>query len=329
MQDETKNSKLARGEYTQNAHPQNAHVEHAEHTVQPTEVMPKVRNNNETPTPTATPSTSNSAKKKLRFYKILQIFFLVVFIGCLAALGFIGAQYLIQRMNNQELADRVVLYTEEEANGGELAKMTIDWNALRAECPDIVAWVQIPGTIVNYPVVQGPDNEYYLHRSYDGTTSWASTGGTIFLDASNSANFSDANNVLYGHHMNDGSMFAEIATWENQDNFNAHRTIYVLTPSMNYRLTTFANVVTTGSDAIIQTQFSSADKLSEYVSDKMSRSVVSAPDYVHSWDNMVESVPAASKIGKMFMLVTCEYSRNDGRACICAYVSEQAVPLQG
>ncbi len=273
------------------------------------------------------PTNQNANKsKKSRIYRAAQIFFLLVFIVCLAILGFIAAQYIIQRMNNQDLADRVVLY-DENVNGGDLAKMTIDWDALRAECPDVVAWITIPDSVVNYPVVQGSDNEYYLHRSYDGTTSWASTGGTIFLDSGNTSNFSDENNVFYGHHMYDGSMFAEIASWENQDNFDDHRIIYVLTPTMNYRLTTFANVITTGDDAIIQTKFSTAEDFTEYVSDKMERSVVSAPDFVRPWDNMIESVPLASRIGKMFMLVTCEYSRNDGRACACAYVSEQARPL--
>ena len=264
-------------------------------------------------------------KKRPFFLRFLQGFFLLIFIACLVGLGFIAAQYIIQRMSNQDLADRVVLY--EDANGGDLAKMTIDWDTLRAECPDIVAWITVPNTVINYPIVQGPDNDYYLHRSYDGSATWASTGGTIFLDSSNTNDFSDQNNILYGHHMIDGSMFAELASWGNQDAFNEHRTIYVLTPTMNYRLTTFSNVLTTGTDAIIQTKFSTAESFTEYVQDKMNRSVVEAPSFTHSWDNITESVPRAELIGKMFMLVTCEYSRNDGRACICAYVAEQAAPL--
>ena len=80
----------------------------------------------------------------------------------------------------------------------------IDFSALDFQNPDVVAWIQIPGTQINYPVVQGKDNDYYLHRDLNGQKS---TAGTIFLDYADQADFSSLHNVLYGHHMKNGSMF--------------------------------------------------------------------------------------------------------------------------
>ena len=80
----------------------------------------------------------------------------------------------------------------------------IDFAVLDSQNPDVVAWIQIPGTQINYPVVQGKDNDYYLHRDLNGQKS---TAGTIFLDYADRADFSSLHNVLYGHHMNNGSMF--------------------------------------------------------------------------------------------------------------------------
>ena len=74
----------------------------------------------------------------------------------------------------------------------------IDFAVLDSQNPDVVAWIQIPGTQINYPVVQGKDNDYYLHRDLNGQKS---TAGTIFLDYADRADFSSLHNVLYGHHI--------------------------------------------------------------------------------------------------------------------------------
>lgn len=251
--------------------------------------------------------------KKKGAKRVIEIVLVAIIVACLAGIAVIGLQYFIQSQRYSQLSEKVY----DEGDGGELARMSVDWDALREECPDVIGWIVVPDTVINYPIVQGSDNEYYLHRSYDGTTSWLSTGGTIFLDATNNGDFSDENNALYGHHMNDGSMFASIASWTNQDEFDAHRTIYILTPKMNYRLETFSVVLTTGSDAIVKTNFDTAEEFAAYVQDKIDRSVVDASD----------SAVDSSTISKTFMLVTCEYSNYDGRECAYARVVEQAVPL--
>ena len=90
----------------------------------------------------------------------------------------------------------------------------IDFDGLRAMNGDIVAWIQIPGIGVDYPVVQGKDNEHYLHYTVDGK---ANKAGSIFLDYRNRADFIDSKMILYGHNMKDGSMFSNLKKYRDAD----------------------------------------------------------------------------------------------------------------
>lgn len=88
----------------------------------------------------------------------------------------------------------------------------IDFDGLRAINGDVVAWIQIPGIGVDYPVVQGKDNEHYLHYTFYGK---ANKAGSIFLDYRNRADFTDRKVILYGHNMKDGSMFSNLKKYQD------------------------------------------------------------------------------------------------------------------
>lgn len=80
-----------------------------------------------------------------------------------------------------------------------------DLDALREVNPDVVGWIYLPNSQVNYPIVQGEDNQYYLEHTWDNKKNIA---GSIFLEATNSADLSDCRSILYGHNMKNMSMFA-------------------------------------------------------------------------------------------------------------------------
>lgn len=245
-------------------------------------------------------------------WRVVFVVSLVVLIAALIGLGAIAFQYLSQ----QQAYDDLEQYASLSDSGNKtLAELSVDWDSLQAINPDIVAWIYIPNSPVNYPVVQGSDNEEYLHKAFDGSTGWLASAGTIFLDSANAADFSDRNSALYGHHMNDGSMFASLSNWQNNDEFNAHRDIYVLTPQGNYRLKTFALVKTTGDDALVQTNFSSDESYLSYIQDKLDRSVTTQEGEVLS----------AADIRQSMLFSTCEYSQADGRAVLFAAVVETTV----
>lgn len=88
----------------------------------------------------------------------------------------------------------------------------IDLNALRKANPDVVGWIFLPGSQVNYPIVQGEDNQYYLEHTWDNKKNSA---GSIFLEATNSPDLTDCRSVLYGHNMGNMSMFAILHAYAN------------------------------------------------------------------------------------------------------------------
>ena len=108
-------------------------------------------------------------------------------------------------------ADRVPEDTKKE--------LTAQVRQLSNEHSDSVAWLYIPGTNIDYPVMQSEDNEYYAHRAADGSYLYA---GSLFMDYRNSSDFTDFNSVIYGHNMGNGTMFADIPHYENEEYFMNH-----------------------------------------------------------------------------------------------------------
>ena len=111
---------------------------------------------------------------------------------------------------------------------GETQEETVmvDFAALQAINPDIVAWLRIPG-VLEYPVVRGEDNSYYLNHTVQKTYNIA---GSIFLDYRNERDFSDRKNIIYGHNMKDGSMFQGLHKYENEQYLETHNKVYLYLP---------------------------------------------------------------------------------------------------
>lgn len=91
---------------------------------------------------------------------------------------------------------------------------TVDFGGLREKNPDVVAWIRIPALEgVDYPVVMGEDNAYYVSHNWEKAES---EEGAIFLDFRNQPDFSQPHNILYGHCMKDGTMFQPLGQWEKE-----------------------------------------------------------------------------------------------------------------
>lgn len=122
----------------------------------------------------------------------------------------------------------------------------VDWNALKNVNPDVQGWLYQKGTVINYPVVQGTDNDTYLHTRFD--KQW-SGGGTLFVDCRMEKNFKGFNSIIYGHHMKDGSMFRSIRGYTKEDGYyDKHKTLELATPHGNYHLVVFSAFITKATD---------------------------------------------------------------------------------
>ena len=100
-----------------------------------------------------------------------------------------------------------------------------DLDALREKNPDVIGWIHIPDTKIDYPIVQGEDNTFYLDHNWRGESLSA---GSIFLECRNSPDFTDYNTIVYGHNMVNDTMFGSLNRYGNQAWWESHPYIYIL-----------------------------------------------------------------------------------------------------
>lgn len=114
-------------------------------------------------------------------------------------------------------------------------QIAVDWEGLKRENEDIVAWLYLPAVDLSYPVLQADDNEYYLHRSVRKEELFA---GSIFMDYYNSPDLKNYNTILYGHNMRDGSMFAKLKEYKNPETLAGCPYFWLSTPTQDclYRI---------------------------------------------------------------------------------------------
>lgn len=131
----------------------------------------------------------------------------------------------------------------------EPAALLVDFDVLQAINKDIVAWISADDGVINYPVVHGSDNEYYLNHLVDGTVN---KNGSIFVDFRHEPGFVERNTFVYGHNMLNGTMFANLSLYGTAGYYDQHRTLLLVTPECSYSLQVFSGYVTPGDSDIYQ-----------------------------------------------------------------------------
>lgn len=173
----------------------------------------------------------------------------------------------------------------------------VDFESLKKINDDVVAWIYIPGTNINYPVVQGADNDHYLYRLVDQTYNKA---GSIFMDYRNNGVMNDSNTVLYGHHMRNKTMFAQITGYVEQEFYDAHPYGMLLTPEGNYLVKFFSGYVTDIYSDAWAMRFRSDSEYAAWISEVSGRSYFST-DVIPTVDD------------RMVTLSTCTYEYDNAR----------------
>ena len=181
-------------------------------------------------------------------------------------------------------------------------------NALKKQNSDVIGWITIDNTNIDYPIAYSGDNEYYINHSFDGTYSIA---GTIFMDYRDNPNFDDNyNTVIYGHNLMTGKMFSELDKFFTKSFFNDNRYIYIYNDNGMYVYETFC--VTKINIAINYTRvfFSNPNEFVEFAYSMKKRSVFKTETDFNSKD-------------KVITLSTCTNAHNKAeRYCIMAKLVE-------
>ena len=152
---------------------------------------------------------------------------------------------------NRDIYNRIADIAQPEGFNGD-----IDFDALRKVNKDIIAWIYYESTNINYPVLKCKDNDQYLHITPEGT--WA-VGGSLFVDAVTNSPFEQFNTIVYGHHMQDGSMFGNIKKLKEEEYARKHPQFELITPDEKYHLRICAFLNEPSDSDIYKTNFDEED----------------------------------------------------------------------
>ena len=177
-------------------------------------------------------------------WKIALIVCLFIVVGCVIFIWIIRKNeqearraYEIARETGTEAATEMQSVEETEETSSEeettepeteAEEIPIDFEELQAINPEVYAWITVPGTNVDYPIAQREgDREFYLHHNIYGEYEFA---GMIYTEDYNSTDFTDPNTVIYGHNMNNDTMFTTLHYFEDQEFFDEHDEVIIYTP---------------------------------------------------------------------------------------------------
>ena len=237
----------------------------------------------------------NKVKKNKTYQLVSTIFFIAVFLYAAFSLGNLGMEYYD---NRKVLGDIQAIYDEMKAEH-TVTDEPFSFDELLELNDDIVGWVSIDDTSIDYPILLTNDNDYYLTKNYLKEESRA---GSIFMDYHNDIYEEDLHTVLYGHRMKDGSMFAHLKKFLKEDFFNDHPVFQYETLEGSYEVEIFSVYKTTVDFDYIKTEFDSDEAYMAFVESVREKSLFQTDVAVNEGDRIIT-------------LSTCDYNLDpdDGR----------------
>ena len=197
----------------------------------------------------------------------------------------------------EEIMEESIEESTEEVE--EPVEIPIDFASLTAQYPDIYAWIHIPGTDIDYPIVQREgDNAYYLNHTIDGKKK---TEGAIFTEDYNTKDFTDPNTLIYGHNMKNGSMFRGLHKFKDRKFMEENTEVIIYMPDKILHYKIFAAYVNDNRHLLFLYDFDDPEVFESYIEDVLGRKSMSS-----NIDNTIE-INAEDKI---ITLSTCNGNDN-------------------
>lgn len=211
----------------------------------------------------------------------------------------------VQNINESAASNQVAGHEEGTSHEADVQKEKIKFNGfaeIKKINPDVVAWINIKDTNIDYPILQGKDNDFYLkHNIYKEKSRAAS----IFMDYRNNPAFEDKNTILYGHNMKDGSMFRDLLYYEQPWFFKKHKIINIETEKGTLKYEVFSIYVTDVNFNYLITNFNNEKEYEDYLNIIKEKSKVKSDTTVTAKD-------------KILTLSTCSYQFKNARTVVHA-----------
>lgn len=243
-------------------------------------------------------SGRRSRDPRKRIARALSTLLFIVAVGLLATAGGLWLYKQWQYAEQDDINEHLATYVDSASDASPAPQ--VDWAGLKAENDEVVGWVRIPGTVVDFPVYQASDNEKYLYTSYDGSSS---VGGQIFLDCDNAApGMVDMQSIVYGHHLRNGAMFKAVSDMTNQEMFDGVTTVWYATEQGTYELEPLLTYLTDENDETVREfNFETVDELRAYLTGLLGKAETARAD-------AAELIAGTDRV---LTLCTCSYENDD------------------
>lgn len=239
-------------------------------------------------------------EQKVLKKRVKQAIWLLIFSLSLGVFIYSGHHLLSHHLSRQEARNEHekimnIAYSMEQESTNP-----INFEELVIINEDIVGWIVVEGTNINYPIVQGEDNEKYLHTTFFGTNN---PSGAIFMDKRNTSDFSDPHTFIYGHHMRNGTMFAALTKFQEQSFFDNYSIFTIYTPEGEKRYEIFsAYLVSAYGDTYLKA-FATGETFDVYL------------QYITGLSEINTGI-TPSNTDRIVTLSTCEYQFEDARMVV-------------
>lgn len=213
---------------------------------------------------------------------------------------------------NEMLAGMKETAETETATEEQSEVIPVKFEELQAVNPDVYAWITVPGTDIDYPILQhASDNTYYLMHNIDGSYGYP---GCIYTENMNSKDFTDNNTVIYGHNMKNGSMFAQLHKFEDPDFFKENKEVLIYLPDEVLHYTIFAAHIYDDRHLLYSFDFTDPEVYQKYLDSIFSTRDMSA--------NIDKDITVTTD-DQIITLVTCIGSQPTNRLLVQAVLTDR------
>lgn len=233
----------------------------------------------------------------------------MIIIGGIAFSGYNLYEYREKAISEVEVMLFTPSVVESEINPKRIVNEEIlaNENILKEKNSDYRMWIKMNETNINYPVLQGEDNDFYLYADFNGNYYYP---GSIFIDYRNDIE-NDNNLWIFGHNMADGSMFADLVKLKDETYFNENPEIILVKDGIQYIYEIFAVNVVPADGAEIVLDFDNEDEMNRYMERVKEESIFYR-------DIKAEDIVEEEGVSSLITMVTCSYEFDDARTLVSA-----------